>query len=372
MRARDLRRVFARRLGAVVAEHEHHQRDEGDGQREPGQWPARSAERGARRPAREIEPRGVLEDLAFQAAELGIGLQPQLLGQLPASVLVDAQRVRLPARAVQGEHELAAQVLAVRVARHQRLQLPGERGMTAEREIGVDALLQRGHAQLVEPGDLGPRERVVREVDEHRAAPERERLAEPGDGALRVAARAGSFQPSPEAVGIDLARRGVEAIAVPDGLERATVVERGAEPGDMRLKRLDGRGRRLLTPQLVDQPLARHHLVRVQEQNRQQPAWCPASDLDLTILVEDLEWAKDAELHGASLRVRRPPYSPTIPRLQPDCNRASVGRRRHPRPKEAPCPRQSQRWPASAQRSLWPRRPARTPSPTGTSTRPTR
>ena len=39
-------------------------------------------------------------------------------------------------------------------------------------------------AQLLEPGDLGLRERLVHEVGERRAAPERERLAERRLGGL--------------------------------------------------------------------------------------------------------------------------------------------------------------------------------------------
>ena len=90
-----------------------------------------------------------------------------------AAVVVRAQRLGLPARAVEREHQLPAQPLAQRVLRDERLELATSSRACAEREVRVDALLQRVQAQLLEPLDLALRERLVREVGERRAAPER-------------------------------------------------------------------------------------------------------------------------------------------------------------------------------------------------------
>ena len=38
----------------------------------------------------------------------------------------------------------------------ERLELADELGVTAEREIGLDPLLERGEPQLLQPGDLAP------------------------------------------------------------------------------------------------------------------------------------------------------------------------------------------------------------------------
>jgi len=50
--------------------------------------------------------------------------------------------------------------------------------MAAERELGVDPLLDGHEPQLVEPGDLILRKRLVCEVDQRRPAPKHERVAQ--------------------------------------------------------------------------------------------------------------------------------------------------------------------------------------------------
>ena len=56
--------------------------------------------------------------------------------------------------------------------------------MAPEREVGVDPLLEHDRAELLEPRDLVLRERLVQEVGERGAAPERERLAKRALGEL--------------------------------------------------------------------------------------------------------------------------------------------------------------------------------------------
>ena len=52
-----------------------------------------------------------------------------------------------------------------------------DRVVTAELDLGLEPVLERGQPQLVEPGDLVLEERLEREVGERRPAPERERVA---------------------------------------------------------------------------------------------------------------------------------------------------------------------------------------------------
>jgi hypothetical protein len=69
----------------------------------------------------------------------------------------------------------------------QRLQLRDELGVTSQRQVGFDPLLERDQPELFQTRDLGGDEALVREVGKRGAAPERERGAElPG----RCAARA--------------------------------------------------------------------------------------------------------------------------------------------------------------------------------------
>jgi hypothetical protein len=70
----------------------------------------------------------------------------------------------------------------------------------------------------------------------------------------------------------------------------------------MSLEGLDGRGGGRVAPELVDQPVPRHHLVFVQEQHRKQGALPWTSDVDLPTAIGDLQWAENPELRGAPLR----------------------------------------------------------------------
>ena len=147
--------------------------------------------RRGRRPAagRRVDRRVLPEDRLLEGLELAARLEPELVGERTARVLVARERIRLTARAVEGEHELGAQPLARGVLADERLELGDQGRVAAERQIGLDALLERQQPELVEPGDLGLRELLVGEVRERRAAPHVERLAGGGrERRSRVAA----------------------------------------------------------------------------------------------------------------------------------------------------------------------------------------
>jgi hypothetical protein len=57
--------------------------------------------------------------------------------------------------------------------------------------------------------------------------------------------------------------------------------------------------RRLFAPQLVDQPLAAHDLVRMQHQEGEQGPPFRASDLNQPIAIENLQRAENPKLHLA-------------------------------------------------------------------------
>jgi hypothetical protein len=63
-------------------------------------------------------------------------------------------------------------------------ELADEVGMPAQREVGLDPLLEGAQPQLVEPCDLRRRERLVGELVQRRPPPHRERLAQ-DPGCLR-------------------------------------------------------------------------------------------------------------------------------------------------------------------------------------------
>ncbi len=68
----------------------------------------------------------------------------------------------------------------------QRLELADQVRVSAEREVGLDPLLERGEAQVLEPRGLRLRERLVCELRQRRPTPELECLAQELRGMLQV------------------------------------------------------------------------------------------------------------------------------------------------------------------------------------------
>jgi hypothetical protein len=132
----------------------------------------------------------VREDRLLQLLQLPAWVDPELLDERPPRVLVDGQRVRLPAGAVEREHQLCPQTLMQRVLLHQCLELVQDFRMPAERQLRVDQVHGGAETLLLQPSDLVPRERLEHDVGERRAAPERECLAE-ALGCSMVIARCG-------------------------------------------------------------------------------------------------------------------------------------------------------------------------------------
>jgi hypothetical protein len=58
----------------------------------------------------------------------------------------------------------------------ERLQLSDKLRVTAEGQLGLDSLLERGKVELLQPLDRGLGEGLVGKIGERWAAPERERL----------------------------------------------------------------------------------------------------------------------------------------------------------------------------------------------------
>ena len=97
---------------------------------------------------------------------------------------------------------------------HQRLELADQRRVPAEREIRVDPVLERRQALLLEPGSLGLRERLVREVRQRRSAPQRQRLPQPlarPPGVPLPKRRAPRIHQRLETVHVQLPARGLRA-----------------------------------------------------------------------------------------------------------------------------------------------------------------
>ncbi len=87
--------------------------------------------------------------------------------------------------------------------------------------------------------------------------------------------------------------------------------ERLAELGDVRLQDLRRRGRRAAVPEILDQPVTRHGLARVQEQDREQRTRLRRVQRDDAAIGDGFERPEYAEVHGGS--VERSTLSPLRP-----------------------------------------------------------
>jgi hypothetical protein len=129
----------------------------------------------------------------LQPLQLRAGVKAQLLAEQPAGPPVDLQRLGLPARLVQGAHELPAEPLAQRVLGDQRLQLPDDRGVAAKGQVGLDPVLHRRQPQLGQPCDLPFGEGLVRHVGKGRAPPQRQPLGQQRRRGVGAAGRQGGM-----------------------------------------------------------------------------------------------------------------------------------------------------------------------------------
>jgi hypothetical protein len=68
---------------------------------------------------------------------------PQFLVERPPRLTVCRERLRLSPDAVEGEHELGAQVLAEGMLRDQHFELRDQLASPAEGEVGVETILHR-------------------------------------------------------------------------------------------------------------------------------------------------------------------------------------------------------------------------------------
>ena len=78
--------------------------------------------------------------------------------------MVDGERLRLSARAVQREHQVSAKLLAERMLTHELLELADQLPVLAELEVGLDATLERDQPKRFQACNRRLRKRLVAEV----------------------------------------------------------------------------------------------------------------------------------------------------------------------------------------------------------------
>ena len=226
------------------------------------------------------------QDRALDTLQRRARLDAELLHHRPAGRLVGGQRFWLPPAAVQGNHQLLVQPLAQRALGNQRLQLANNVGVMAEREIGFDPVLEDAGPQVLQPGDLHLRERLIAEIGQRGAAPQRQRLAEVRRR-LAGRVRRQRLPPLPgqalEPAHIDMLVLDPQQVRARPGQHQLIpggIPQRLAQPGDVHLQGvLRARGK-MLPPQLVSQNIAGDGLVRPEHEHRQQRPLLRPADLD--------------------------------------------------------------------------------------------
>ena len=208
-------------------------------------------------------------------------LDPQILAEASAETAEGPERVRLPARPVQGHHQLLGESLAGGVLASQRFQLADQFGCEPPTEIGLEPELDGLQAQLVEPSNLGLGEGLIGDVGVGTAVPERQCLAD--DKRCRSRVR---IEQTPafghqliELPGVKLRRSDLQLVTGCPGEQHRPLrplltiwLERSPQVRDVNPEGVLMTGRRVLSPQLVDDPVGGDHLVGVdQQQGEQRP-----------------------------------------------------------------------------------------------------
>ena len=229
----------ARRAGHVAEEERHQPARQDDVSRGGGR-----CRRG--RHARPVQRRRLVQDRLLQGAQLGTGLDAQLLAQVPAHLLVGPEGFGLAAGAVQRGHPQGPQPLPQRRRRAPLLELGQQGTVVTEVQLGVEALFDDHPPQLVEPGGLATEERLGGQLAQAVAPPLRLGSMEVDHRAGVVARISGRSRQAELVLGgetVELAGRGAEEVALGVALDGGAAGQLGPQSREVDGKRA-GRGAR--------------------------------------------------------------------------------------------------------------------------------
>ena len=225
----------------------------------------------------------VPQDLRLDLLELGAGLDPELVDEAGACILVHLQGLGLPARTIQREHQLSAEGLSERMLGDEGFELADHIALASELEVGVDPLAADDEPQLLEASDLCLREVVECELGQSGTAPEVEGGLKPVASLFRGKSPC-VRERTLEASRIDLIRLHPEQVARRAG-DEDVCAQRATQASDRVLERC-GRGlRRLLTPQQVDQAVGCDDVSGVEHEDGEEPALLRTAERDVPGLV---------------------------------------------------------------------------------------
>ena len=125
------------------------------------------------------------EDRLFELPERWRWLEAEFVDECRPRGPIGLESLGLAAAAIERQHELTTQSLTQRMLCHERLELADELGVPSAGQVSVDAVLEQGESQLLEPADLSLRERVECKLGERGPAPDSQRLAQLHGGPCR-------------------------------------------------------------------------------------------------------------------------------------------------------------------------------------------
>ncbi len=121
------------------------------------------------------------------------------------AALVHLERLGLPPCSVEGDHQLSPRPLSQRLGGDEAFQLSDQRVLASQCQLGIDPILGRREPRRFEIVALGGHERLLVQIDQRRATPERERQTQLVRCRRRVATRerfpASGHEPSRTAAG---------------------------------------------------------------------------------------------------------------------------------------------------------------------------
>ncbi len=177
--------------------------------------------------------------------------------------------------------------------------------MSPERDVGVDAALERDEAPFLEPRALGPGPRLVGELVQRRPAPEGERLAQCRRRALGLAG--GEFplavvEEELEAGRVERVVLQLELVRMPAGAQHVARGQLTPKLRDEVLHDLGGGRRGVAVPQLLDDAVAGHRAVALDYEQGQQLPLAAAAQRQRAAIVENIQRSEDADFHVVCVR----------------------------------------------------------------------
>ncbi len=250
------------------------------------------------------------QDRLLEALQLLAGLEAELLVEDPACASVRGERIGLAFRPIQGEHQLPPQPFAVRVLADQAFQLIDQRGILAERKVGLNSILERRQPKILQTLGLQSQGPFVAHPCEGMAPPELQGLAQARRRSTTRSAfeRLVSLSREPfETVRVHAVVPDVERVARGAARDRGIGTQHGAELGDVGADRRQGAFGRLSMPELVGEPIERNRPRSTDEQECEQHALARPPERNRDSIPDDLDGAEHPKLDHAGDRLALAP-----------------------------------------------------------------